>query len=263
MRTARVLDIRRVETCGVVSQVEFHQRLPSTNDRAVELAARDDIALPLLVIAEEQIAGRGRGANRWWSAPGALTFSMLLDAAAMNLSPAQWPQLSLAAGLAVCEALEQSLPQQLWGVKWPNDVFASGRKVCGILMESPSARRGRVVVGIGINVNNSFAEAPTEIRSRATSMSELAGHQLCATGVLVQVLAAFDRRWKMLAALGFGALLEDWRRYCILDGKTVTLVQGQEAVAGLCQGIDESGALLVQTQAELKRCVAGTIERFE
>lgn len=261
-----MLNLARLESSGIVAQIEFHAEIGSTNDRASQLAGAE-LQLPLLVIADRQTAGRGRGANRWWSAPGALTFSLLVESAAASVQPTQWPQLSLTAGLAVCEALQALLPQQLWGVKWPNDVYLGGptglQKVCGILIESPSARRGRLIIGIGINVNNSFAAAPEELRERATALCDVAGRSFDRTDVLLQVIHSLHRRWGMLGILGFGALADDWRRYCILQGQTVTLEQGGERVVGLCQSIDDDGALVLQTPTERRRCIAGTIVQFE
>src|SRR5438034_451345 len=100
------------------------------------------------------MAGRGRGTNRWWSADGALTFSLVLEAPQERLPMSRWPQVALVAGVAVCEALERMAPRAEMRVKWPNDVYLAGRKICGILSESVPARRDRIVVGIGVNVNN-------------------------------------------------------------------------------------------------------------
>jgi BirA family biotin operon repressor/biotin-[acetyl-CoA-carboxylase] ligase len=259
----RVLDLSRIESSGVVAQIEHHAELASTNDRAVELAARDEVRLPLLVVADRQTAGRGRGANRWWSAAGALTFSLLVETSDASLSPEKWPQFSLTAGLAICEALARHAPQRLWGLKWPNDVFVDERKICGILIEAPSAARRRLVIGIGINVNNSFRNAPAELTQRATALCDVIGHELDSSAVLLDVLRALQRRWQMLGLLGFGALVEDWRRYCILDGRTVTLVQGHERIVGHCLGIDDTGRLILQTETHRRTCVAGSIEKFE
>lgn len=257
-----MLDLSRIESTGLVAQVEHHAEIASTNDRAVALAGRDDVPLPLLVIAERQTAGRGRGANRWWSAAGALTFSLLVETSDAALAPEKWPQFSLTAGLAICEALARHAPHHLWGLKWPNDVFVDERKICGILIEAPSAARRRLVIGIGINVNNSFASAPEELQQRATALCDVLGRELSATEVLLDVLRALERRWQLLAQLGFAAIVDDWRRYCILDGRTVTLVQGHERIVGQCQGIDEMGCLILQTAAGRRTCVAGSIEKF-
>ena len=138
----RVLDLSRIADSGLVAQIDYHESIGSTSDRALELAARGETALPLLVAAERQTAGRGRGTNRWLTADGALTFSLALEAAPSVLRHEQWPHIALVAGIAVCDALRAHLPAADLRVKWPNDVFLAGRKVCGILSESvPGWRR--------------------------------------------------------------------------------------------------------------------------
>lgn len=100
--------LERVQAETFVEYIEFHERISSTNDRALQLAGELVGARPLLVIANHQSGGRGRGKNQWWASPGSLTFSLVLDAAAVSLPPRSWPLVSLTVGLAVCEALEES-----------------------------------------------------------------------------------------------------------------------------------------------------------
>src|SRR4051794_9611453 len=87
-----VFDLERISRSGLVAHVEYHESLGSTNDRALELAASETPPLPLLVLTERQVAGRGRGTNRWIAEPGALPFSVLLEAPADRLPPSRWPQ---------------------------------------------------------------------------------------------------------------------------------------------------------------------------
>jgi BirA family biotin operon repressor/biotin-[acetyl-CoA-carboxylase] ligase len=100
-----MIDADQLRATTFVRHVEIHDTLGSTNDRAAELIGRADIELPALVIARHQTAGKGRGRNSWWSADGALTFSLVIDAATTGVTPASWPQLSLATAVAVCDAL--------------------------------------------------------------------------------------------------------------------------------------------------------------
>ena len=99
------LDADAIRAATFVRHVEIHDTLGSTNDRAAELARDPNVELPALVVARQQTAGRGRGDNTWWSADGALTFSVLLDTVAFGISASNWPQLSLATAVAVCDAL--------------------------------------------------------------------------------------------------------------------------------------------------------------
>src|SRR5688572_15119912 len=103
------LDVKRILAETSARHVESHEELGSTNDRARELAADESLETPLLVIAERQTAGRGRGANRWWAGTGSLTFSLVLSAERWKLPAARWPTIALTAGLAVCEAVDELL----------------------------------------------------------------------------------------------------------------------------------------------------------
>lgn len=254
-----MFDVGRIQRSGLAARVDFHEWLGSTSDRALELAAAGEGPLPLLVLAERQTGGRGRGTNRWWSSAGALTFSLALEVPPSSLAPDRWPQLSLAAGLAVCETLEELLPRAECRVKWPNDVFVNDRKICGILCESVPGWRDKIVLGIGLNVNNSLAAAPPEVQQAAISLVDVAGGARDLTAVLLALLDRFDQRWQQIVAGQFAEQAAAFRQRCFLTGKTLTVVSGGKTHVGRCQGIDDAGELLLQTESGLARIVAGTI----
>ena len=233
---------------------------------ALDLAGREGLQFPLLVLAETQTAGRGRKTNRWWTDAGALCFSLVLDSTSRALPPSRWPQASLTAGLAVCEALEELLTDVETDVdvqlKWPNDVYVNRKKISGVLLESPHLKHGKLVIGVGINVNNSLDTAPAEISDTATAMCDVADQQFPLATVLVCVL---DKLFERLNQIGYHdqQLGELWRKRCLLTGRKVHVDTAHREFAGLCQGIDEAGALLVQTDTNIERCLAGTITLVE
>src|SRR4051794_30035368 len=106
------IDADEIRASTFIRHVEMHESLGSTNDRAIELARDAKIELPALVVARVQTAGRGRGKNVWWSADGALTFSVLLNPGDLGISTANWPQLSLATAVAVCDAISVELKEE-------------------------------------------------------------------------------------------------------------------------------------------------------
>jgi BirA family biotin operon repressor/biotin-[acetyl-CoA-carboxylase] ligase len=282
-----VFDLARLASCGLVARIDYHDSLGSTSDRALELAAQGAAPLPLLVLAQRQTAGRGRGANRWWAAEGALTFSLIVEAPPDRLPPDRWPQVALAAGLAVCEALHAVLPAATLQVKWPNDVYLAGRKLCGILSESVPGWRDRLVVGIGINVNNSLCvgwAVPTagsegsgdrrqgtgvrgqesKLTAVATALIDHDGLPRDLTDVLLAVLDRFDHRFSQLLAASFEPLAGDYRCRCFLTGKTVTIEQpGGYSLVGLCRGIDDRGRLRLWTENGEHAVASGTVLRWE
>lgn len=255
---------------ALFAHVEWHDEIDSTNDRALQYARQPDLATPCLIGAERQTAGRGRGNNRWWSGPGALTYSLILDppenfrrAHLPAVDQSLWPRLSLVAALAWCEVLDQLVPAAQPRLKWPNDVYLSGRKVAGILAEVPPQPAGvprRLVLGIGINLNNSLASAPPEIRSNATALCDIVGGPVDRQELLLNWMVRFHDNACALADRP-NDLAEGWRAYCLLAGELVTLQAGERSIAGRCLGIDDEGALLIDTPEGTERCFGGVLVR--
>jgi BirA family biotin operon repressor/biotin-[acetyl-CoA-carboxylase] ligase len=257
-----------------IRHVEDHDKLDSTNTRAAELARDSKIELPALIITRLQTAGRGRGDNKWWSADGALTFSVLLEPAAHGICAANWPQLSLATAVAICDALDQELeiasinpqsairnPQSELAIKWPNDVLLDGAKVAGILIESPGGpapSKDRLIIGIGINVNNSWQTAPRNIGPNGTALCDATGTRHDLQTVLIRTLQTLQERVSQLA-LGDARLPDAWQRLCWLTEQGVEVHTGQCAISGVCAGIDRDGALIVENVNGIHRVHSGTV----
>lgn len=253
-----MFDFSTLEGSTFVRQIEYRDEIGSTNSLALSLAQRRDVQTPLLVLAKRQTGGRGRGANRWWSSEGALTCSLLLDGPAHGLPVSSWPRASLMTGLAVCLALRERLPQADVRVKWPNDVYLESRKVAGILIETTVARTEAMVIGLGVNVNNSLTTAPAEVRRSAVAMCDVAGDPCDLTGLLASLLQHLESEFAAVST-GRDALSERWSEYCLLSGHRVQVSSPAGDVEGLCRGIDEQGALLLETDRRLVRCLAGSV----
>ena len=243
--------------------------MASTNDRARQLVAGTGdpraarVETPCLVLTESQTAGRGRGEHCWWSEAGALTFSVLLRAELQDLPVENWPSVSLLTALSVIDALTEPMRPLPLGLRWPNDVYAGGRKICGILPERVGAAgKTTLVLGIGINVNNRTANAPAEVRSIATSMIEATGTEFDLTDVLVQVLQQLQRRVRRLASLD-PRLPMEWNELSLLTGQRVRLELGSTSVAGICRGIDSVGRIQLETAHGLQAYASGVVVRSE
>ncbi len=254
-----------------IQRAELHDEVGSTNDvalereRTLELPAGGDQtdAAPaaLLVVSRRQTSGRGRGANAWWSNDGSLLFSLLLDAPSLGLQPQHWPRVSLAAALAVGEAIESMVEGLRVRLKWPNDVFLSGKKLCGILVESPPHASGKLVIGVGINVNNSFQAAPPDLAGIATSLLDATGETLHRTDLLCRILSALDRNLFLLSQNEW-ELDNIWRERCLLRGKPVRLLVGDRRIRGTCLEVNREGALVLQTEGGAEPFFAGIVEKF-
>jgi BirA family biotin operon repressor/biotin-[acetyl-CoA-carboxylase] ligase len=220
-------------------------------------------------VARLQTAGKGRGRNDWWAADGALTFSLLLDRATTGIQPDSWPQFSLTTAVAVCEGLASFLPLRGGAsspaaglnVKWPNDVLLGGRKVCGILIESPSGAapaKDRLIAGIGINVNNSWHAAPPHMGRSGTALCDVTGESHDLQAVIVRVLNALRNRVDQLRS-GDAELIGAWQRFNGLAGRNVTVESDGRWIGGRCHEIAQDGALVVNTPSGQQRFYSGSV----
>lgn len=219
---------------------------------------------PCLLVAEHQSAGRGRQGRPWQSAPGAsLTFSLGLPLAATD-----WSGLSLAVGVALCDALAPptaSGPQV--GLKWPNDLWLmdgsahgapNGRKLGGILIETVSAGAASstrlVIIGIGLNVLPFDA---AEARTGFASLHELdAG--ATAPGVLAKIARPLVQALQQFEREGFAAFAERFAARDLLLGHMVRTTL-PEVPEGVARGVSPQGALRVQTAAGIVSVSSGEV----
>ncbi len=206
------------------------RRTDSTNERARALAAAG-APHGTLVTASEQTAGRGRQ-GREWVAPAASAVLMSVVLRSLHET------LPLAAAVAVCDALPVEA-----AIKWPNDVQVGGLKLAGILVEG-RPQEGWAVLGIGLNVS---AAPPGE---RATSL-HAEGVGASVEDVLANMVGALKRRLDQDAA----SILDAWRERDALRGQPVHWRGG----SGVADGIDDSGALLVQTDGGVVALDAGEV----
>ena len=242
----------------LLQSVVHYAETDSTNTRAVELLTTDKSVLtPCLVYAENQCAGRGRGDNQWWSADGSLTFSVIIDFEKIGFSAEQKPLLPLLTGMAIVQTGEAVMPVGDFSLKWPNDVYLAGRKLAGVLIDVPSQTSQQAVIGVGLNVNNQYASAPEELKATCIALSDRSGTE----HDRIEILRAFLKRFEILVkAFSTGAsFLDVWPRYCLLSGKQVTLQIGNDQVTGVCQGVESTGALLLEIDDEVKRFFGGVV----
>jgi BirA family transcriptional regulator, biotin operon repressor / biotin---[acetyl-CoA-carboxylase] ligase len=220
--------------------VEILPELDSTNSELMR-RARAGRFEPVLLVAEQQTAGRGRLGRGWQSAAGdSLTFSLGLP-----LAPADWAGLSLAVGACLAESLHPAIR-----LKWPNDLWLQDRKLAGILIETASFGEGAAgqryaVVGVGVNIAPRSAERlstpPAALRELLAQVDAPAALARIA-GPLVRTLLAFEQH-------GFPPFQARFDARDALRDRPVTLSDG---TAGTAHGVSERGSLLVHTAAGLQ-----------
>jgi BirA family biotin operon repressor/biotin-[acetyl-CoA-carboxylase] ligase len=240
------------QLCGV-AEIEYHESLDSTQDRAASLAAAGP-RRPTVIVADRQTAGRGRGSNRWWTGPGSLAFSLLWDPADWAMAGPAVPARSLAAGVAVVAAVQPALYPHNVGLHWPNDVYVGRGKLSGILIDVLAD--GRHILGVGLNVNNSFAAAPAEVRERGTSMFDLTGQPHDRTSVLAQVVNQLSEVLTR-SATDPASVGRQFQELCLQTGDWLEIAVGERIVAGRCLGVAPDGALLIETDAGTQRLYSG------
>ena len=244
---------------GTMFEAHLHHfyKIGSTNSAAMGSAA-EGVPEGSVLLAEEQTAGRGRGANTWQSprSTGIYCSAVLRP----PLPPSDVLVLSLMAGLAVQAAIQQTDSRVQADLKWPNDILIEGKKVCGILteMNAEATRVRYVVVGIGINVNQ--ASFPKELQ--ATSLRLATGSEWSRVELAAALLKSLDREYRQFVQ-GPEARSSILRRFAEnsswLQGKKVRIEENGSAFEGTTEGLDARGFLQVRTAHGMQTVLSGTV----
>ena len=239
-------------------QIHHYYKIGSTNTEAMQSAA-EGAPEGSVFLAEEQIAGRGRGAHTWHSAQSTGIYCSVILRPAMPPSDALI--FSLAAGLAMRAAVLEIAPQLEPDLKWPNDLLLGGRKFCGILteMNAEATQVRHLVVGIGINVNQ--AKFPADLREIATSLRIETGTEWSRVELCGALLKSLDSEYRVLAN-DAGARPSILRRFeessSSVRGRKVS-VEENSGLDGVTEGLDGRVFLQVRTAEGLRTVVSGTV----
>ena len=235
---------------------EYHPQIGSTNDRARE-RAQAGAAEGLLVIADEQLRGRGRRGHTWTAPPGGAILASLLLRPQTPLAEAFAPTMIL--GLAVCAAARAAGAPT--GLKWPNDVISRGRKLAGILCEMTLAgdRPEFVIAGFGVNV--AFDPAPLGLAAVATSLAhEVPGPPPDRAALLDRILVEAEARYRRWQAGDYGAIWTEWQAALLTLGAPVRIDVGASApLEGHALRVERDGTLIVATPTGEQAVLTGTV----
>ena len=209
-----------------------------------------------VLLAEKQTKGRGRKDRVWYSAPESnLTFSILLTKDRLLFNSINF--LNFAASLSVATAIE-NLYQLKTSLKWPNDVLINSKKTSGILIESISqgSKIERVVIGIGVNVNqNSFQGTfnypPTSIRNEF-------GHNVDREKLMAEILNNFETLIEKIK-VDKKELLKDWKLRCDMIGEKISIMENDKEIFGIFDDIDDEGFLLLKTKDKIEKIHFGDV----
>ncbi len=231
----------------MLPQVDFHwfEDAPSTNSSAKELLLNAS-ATPLLIVAQNQTAGRGQPGKYWWSTTGSLTFSLALP----SPEPPSLNLLPTAAAVAVADCIQANYNQLEPKLKWPNDVFVNQRKVAGILVETIQCDASKFsIIGIGVNANCEMGDAPAELEKLATSLFQESGFTQNLNGFIAQIVVrVLDICDNLTRENILPQFLE--RSLISLGSQIVVETRNGNQITGQFAGIGENGELLIRANEE-------------
>ena len=218
------------------SSVHFKE-IDSTNNYLKEHCAQ----LPhgFIVTADKQTAGRGRFNRKWVSQEGGLYFSVLIKPEQTDF----WPNFTQLMGLSLCRAIEKRYPKTY--LKWPNDVLADGKKLCGILSEGVlcGGKLEGMIIGTGVNVGQ---KTMPDVGQPATSLYLLGVHADKQT-LLGEIMDYFWQDYPAVQARGFAAICEPYRERFPFIGKEITVKNGEKPLCGTVRDVSSRGTLLLNT----------------
>jgi len=240
--------------------IQHFYKIGSTNSVALE-AATEGAPEGTVFVAEEQTAGRGRGDHQWHSERSTGIYcSVILRP---QLPPSEVLVLTLAAGLAVHAAVRDIDTQLAPDLKWPNDLLLQGKKFCGILteMNAEATRVRHVIVGVGINVNQS--SFPAELQSLATSLRMTSGTAYSRLQLCAALLKSLDREYRNLLE-NPDARDSILRRFVERSSSAVGAhvhVEENAGLEGVTEGLDARGFLQIRTAEGVRTVLSGTVKR--
>jgi len=243
--------LRQLEGTRFARSVKLLGTVESTQDVAHE-ALLAGAGEGTLVVAEQQLSGRGRLARAWHSPPGkGIYMSVLLQP---DVPLARAPQMTLLLSVALCRAIRRESGANAT-IKWPNDILIDGKKISGILVETIAEADTvkAMIAGIGVSVNLRTDDFPEELRDKATSLLASTGAPFSRERLIGAFFRQFEELYDMYRADGFAPIKSLWEALTSTLHGEVRVATASGEVRGTAEGITEEGALLVRDDAGVVR----------
>ncbi|NMP15990.1 bifunctional biotin--[acetyl-CoA-carboxylase] ligase/biotin operon repressor BirA [Thalassotalea sp. Y01] len=247
---------QHLQTLGAQNNVEVHTIIDSTNSYLMRRLP-NQVTHGQVCISEYQSAGRGRRGKQWQSPLGSHLYMSMYWYLEQGMAAAMG--ISIVVGIAVADVLKgiYGLPVQL---KWPNDIYVDGAKLAGILveLEGQSIGPGHCVIGLGLNVqmpDNSAAEIDQSWTDLSRELTDNIDRNL----LTAQLIAQISKRLKQHHQFGLAPMLDDWQKQDYFYNKNVLLLAGDKTTRGICKGINQSGALLLEIDGKLQPVYGGEV----
>lgn len=242
-----------------VKNIVYREAADSTQNLAMSIAGKPD-SHGTVVIAEQQKSGRGRMKRKWLSPKGGLWLSVVLKP---SIPTAQVTLLPFVAALAVCDAIREGTKLDA-GLKWPNDVMISGKKVAGILLDisAEAEQVNYAVIGIGLNANvdSSAIASRLDAGIMITSIKDELGHETSRLALAHLLLEKLEHYYLELERQGPPGILQKWKQRSEMLGKQVSVTQGGKTVQGIAAGLNDDGSLLLKAGDKEISIVSGDIK---
>lgn len=238
---------RILKTSYMGRKILLYPELGSTNSKAMELARNQQSKEGTCVVARIQRHGKGRRGRNWLSLSGGLWSSVILRP---DFEVAKAPLVTFVAAVAITEAVREvvGLPAE---IKWPNDIMCKGRKLGGILseIESEAGRINYLVLGFGLNVNIRLSKFPQPLRGQATSVYRELKKEISLSDLFTRIMAKLETYYEYLKDDNVKELIKLWKKYDSTLGNQVSInMQNGEIISGTAKSINQSGALIVETE---------------
>lgn len=248
-----------------LNSARFFDELESTNDCAKSAFKLADLSFPFIIFTSTQTKGRGRADKSWDSSDGSLTFSLGISSAEC---PIPTHLISVVFGLSVANVLNRRCDIPICKIKWPNDIYANGKKVSGVLIESVPANHRGIIIGCGINANNSFlkSSSPNWV---ATSFADEMGREIDIKELMAEIVEDFFSRVNEYLticqdfAMIPGSVLAEYQAIDFLTDKRIVLQIGKEIIVGNYVGIRVDGAIQLEVCNEIHAFHSGSIVEIE
>lgn len=233
-----------LKTSVLGRRIIHREKLPTTSTLAKEIAPQQQEGT--VVVAEEQTGGRGRLGRQWYSPRGGgIWASIILKP---RIRPEKAFQLTQVAAVAVVKAIGKAAGLKA-GIKWPNDIIVGGKKVCGILteMNAEADAINHIILSIGLNVNKGSEEVPHDLKGKIAFLGTECGFWISRKQLLAVLLKELEEAYFEYLENGFASAVEDCRRFSLLLGREVRVVQMDRSFTGKAVQITGDGVLLIET----------------
>ncbi|WP_207667463.1 biotin--[acetyl-CoA-carboxylase] ligase [Clostridium sp. 1xD42-85] len=241
----------------------IHREVTSSTQIIAHNAAKEHKGHGTIVIADEQISGRGRMNRDWHSKKGdGMWMSMVLQP---SLPPYLAPQLTLLTAVALAETIEE-LTALMPSIKWPNDILFDNEKKCAGILTELQAEQDQiqyVIIGVGLNINQESKDWPVEVQQRATSLQIETGRQWSIKQIMQHFLKHFEILYDTYMQQGFLAVKTKWEAYGFKMGERITIRQLDRHRQAIFYGLADDGALLIKNEdGSVERLYSGEIDWF-